>query len=106
MKDNNMRPFLLMAAFAAAFFMSAPALSQHPTCTSRSETVAELLRSYGETRVGLGITGNGDVIEILASEGGESWTIILTMPNGVTCMIAAGNSWELLPLVSKKSRGL
>ena len=49
----------------------------------------------------MGLANNGGVIEILSSGAGKSWTIILTMPNGVTCMIAAGDSWEALPEVAQ-----
>ena len=45
----------------------------------------------------MGLANNGGVIEILSSKTGNSWTIILTMPNGTTCMIAAGENWESLP---------
>jgi len=42
----------------------------------------------------MGIANYGGLVEILSSQSGTSWTIILTMPNGVTCMIAAGENWE------------
>jgi hypothetical protein len=42
------------------------------------------------------------VVEILTSGPGSTFTIIVTMPNGMTCMVAAGNSWE--NLVTKRRR--
>jgi len=49
----------------------------------------------------MGLANNGGVVQILSSLSGTSWTIILTMPNGVTCMIAAGENWEALSILSK-----
>jgi len=42
----------------------------------------------------MGIVNNGGVVEILPSQSGTSWTIPLTIPNGVTYTIAAGENWE------------
>ena len=59
--------------------------------------LSHLSTRYSETPVAMGVANNGGVIEILSSKSGKSWTIILTMPNGMTCMIAAGENWEALP---------
>ena len=75
--------------------------AQQPLCTERSEVVNQLSSQYSEAPVAMGIANNGGVVEILSSQSGTSWTIILTMPNGVTCMIAAGENWESLPTLSK-----
>jgi hypothetical protein len=77
------------------------AVAQQPLCTERSEVVNQLSSQYSEAPVAMGIANNGGVVEILSSQTGTSWTIILTMPNGVTCMIAAGENWESLPHMSK-----
>ena len=77
------------------------AAAQQPLCTERSEVVNQLASQYSEAPVAMGIANNGGVVEILSSQSGTSWTIILTMPNGVSCMIAAGENWESLPVLSK-----
>ena len=77
------------------------AAAQQPLCTARSEVLSQLSSQYSETPVAMGIANNGGVLEILSSQKGTSWTIILTMPNGVTCMIAAGENWESLPTMTQ-----
>ena len=43
------------------------------------------------------MASNGDVLEVLAaSEDGISWTIIVTMPKGMSCLLAAGKNFEML----------
>jgi hypothetical protein len=37
----------------------------------------------------------GQVLEVFASSNG-SWTMVMTMPNGKACLIAAGDNWEMV----------
>ena len=30
---------------------------------------------------------------------GKTWTLIITLPSGPTCLLAAGKDWEKLPKV-------
>ena len=92
---------LFATCLLVAFFVFSSGFSAHaqtPFCTEREEVVSGLLDQYSEVPKNLGIANNGGVIEILTSQVG-SWTIILTMPNGVTCMIAAGEHWMTHPIV-------
>lgn len=77
------------------------ASAQQPACTERTDVLNHLSSEYSEAPVAMGIANNGGVIEILSSKTGKSWTIILTMPNGMTCMIAAGENWESIPTIAQ-----
>lgn len=77
-----------------AFSSSAQAQTM---CGERSTVVASLEKTYSETPVSMGLASNGAVIEILASAKTGTFTIILTRPNGLSCVMAAGESWEDLP---------
>ncbi len=51
----------------------------------------------------MGLASSGGVVEVLTNEKGSSWSIIVTTPAGVTCLVAAGEGWEALqPVVSGK----
>ena len=65
-------------------------------CGERARVLTNLAETYSEAPVSMGLASNGSVIEVLASPSG-SFTIILTQPNGVACVMAAGESWENLP---------
>ena len=65
-------------------------------CAERRAVVENLEQTYSEAPVSMGLASNGAVIEVLASPSG-SFTIILTQPNGLTCVMAAGEYWEDLP---------
>ncbi len=91
----------LVIVATAILLTATPALAEQPQCTNRNVVITHLSKQYSEAPVAMGLANNGGVIEILSSGAGKSWTIILTMPNGMTCMIAAGDSWEALPEVAQ-----
>ena len=94
---------LRLATLSAVIFMmglTQPATAQQPACTKRGDVLSHLADKYSEAPVAIGLANNGGVIEVLSSKTGASWTIIITMPNGTACMIAAGENWELVPKVA------
>ncbi len=62
-------------------------------CASRQDVVERLKQGYSETPVAIGLSTEGTVVEIFASPAG-SFTILLTNPKGVSCVMVAGESWE------------
>lgn len=65
-------------------------------CAARDKVVSVLAAKYGETRHGIGLASNNTVMEVFASEKTGTWTITVTMPTGVTCMVASGQGYEAL----------
>ena len=93
---------LAVAVIGMIAAISQPAAAQQqPACTSRADVISHLGKKYSENPVAIGLANNGGVIEVLSSRAGASWTIIITMPNGTTCMIAAGENWEDVPKVAQ-----
>jgi hypothetical protein len=82
-------------AALAVLFAAVPAMAQ-TVCSIRAEFIDQFAHRYAENPVAMGLASNGGVVEVLASEGG-SWTLLVTMPNGVSCVVAAGENWEALP---------
>ncbi|MGB8275044.1 MAG: hypothetical protein WCF16_07205 [Alphaproteobacteria bacterium] len=74
-------------------------------CSTRANVLSHLSKKYAETPVALGVAENGGVIELLTSAQGNTWTIIVTMPNGKSCMVAAGEGWEQVPRMAAKEPG-
>lgn len=65
-------------------------------CADRGMATTQLHELYGERRVGYGLAANGSVIELFAAPNG-SFTLFATLPHGVSCLIATGQSWEPAP---------
>ena len=36
-------------------------------------------------------------MQIFASKTGQTWTVVLTTPAGLSCIVAEGTRWENLP---------
>lgn len=68
-------------------------------CVDRVKFIERLERSYSERRVSSGINFNGVMVEVFASPEGH-FTILATRPDGVSCLIASGSSWQEMPLLS------
>ena len=82
-------------AALAVLIAASPAMAQ-TVCSTRAEFIDRFAHRYAENPVAMGLASNGGVVEVLASEGG-SWTLLVTMPNGISCVVAAGENWEALP---------
>ena len=72
------------------------AAAAQPVCGSHGTVSDNLRNGYSEAPVSMGVTTSGAVIEVFASEDG-TWTLVITQPNGLSCLIAAGQDWESLP---------
>ncbi len=84
-------------AFAAAVLpaLAAPSLAA-PPCNERASVLELLTGKYAERPVAIGMANNGGVVEVLSRADGRTWSIIITLPNGMSCMLAAGEEWETL----------
>jgi hypothetical protein len=71
-----------------------PAFSQAPICAMRQNVLDRLATAYGETRQSIGLGENNQVVEVFASTETGTWTITVTNPNGLTCLVASGQAFE------------
>ncbi len=85
---------LIVAAFAALFAM--PAWSQGRNCAPHAVVLERLANGYSEGRVSVGLGANGSLIETFANKATGTWTITVTSPSGLTCLVASGQSFETL----------
>lgn len=95
------RKTTLMGALAAAtalnMMTAGMAMAQQArNCGPRELVVTRLAEGYGETRQSMGLGANNAVIEVFASEESGTWTITVTSPSGVTCLVASGQAFEEL----------
>ena len=87
---------LLAAVLAVGIVGSA---SAQTICGKRDAFLTQLGKSHKEVPVAVGLLSNGSVIEVLASDDG-SWTMLVTNPDGATCVLAAGEAWETVARVA------
>jgi len=90
-------PALVLATMAGFALPPAPAGAQM-VCGKRADIISQLSERYGETRRSMGLAEGRGVVELYASEETGSWTILMTNPRGIACMMAAGQSFEIEPV--------
>jgi hypothetical protein len=67
---------------------------ERQSCAERDAVVQKLKERFGETLRSLGLQQDEGVVEIYSSEATGTWTILMTRPDGITCLLAAGQLWE------------
>ena len=86
-------------ALALLLSVQAPASAQ-AACASHKEVTKALANGHSEEPVGIGLASTGNVVEVFSSSDGSTWSIVMTMPNGVSCLVSSGESWESLTSVA------
>ena len=81
---------------ALALGRATVATAQGQNCGSRTTVIERLAERYGESRQSIGMAQEGRVVEVFASLETGTWTITVTMPNGMTCLVASGQAFEHL----------
>ncbi len=62
-------------------------------CLDRQDIVARLAQKYQEAPVWYGAV-KGNMLELLTDPDGGTWSMLLSMPNGTSCMISSGEGWR------------
>lgn len=91
-----MRSFLIFAVIGTVLFMSTVALAE-PPCNARKIILAELAGKYREAPIAIGVTSAGALIEVLTTSDGNTWTILLSTPDGISCLLFSGDGWKSFP---------
>lgn len=88
--------FLLAVLAVNLAFAGLAEAQQLRHCAPRDKVIQRLATGYGETRQSMGLGADNAVMEVFASEETGSWTITVTMANGITCLVASGQAFENL----------
>lgn len=83
---------VLFTAATLVSFQVTDATAQN-VCFERTALLKHLNGKFEEAPVAAGLAANGSVLEVFSSPDGVTWTIVLTQPNGATCVMASGESW-------------
>ncbi len=95
MNTNMIHGFGLLLLFGGAI-AAAPRAQAAPNCAPRDVVIDRLADTFGETRQSIGLGANNAVVEVFASDVSGTWTITVTSPSGVTCLVASGQAFEKL----------
>jgi hypothetical protein len=85
---------------SVSFSMLVSSATAQPQCDDREKVLTLLSNKYKESPVAIGVTNNGGLVEVLSTNEGTTWSIIVTTPKGVSCLVAAGEGWRALQQAS------
>lgn len=99
----------LLGALLAAGVLIGNALAAKPAAADealklwndRTAMVEQLAKTYAEIPRSLGITSDGAVLELFTTSDGETWTLMVTLPSGLSRIIATGEHWLNRPVLAK-----
>lgn len=85
-----------LGGLLTATFLTLPTLASAAACAPRDVVLDRLASKFGESRQSIGLGPNNQMVEVFASADTGTWTITVTRPTGVTCLIASGQAFETL----------
>jgi hypothetical protein len=86
------------AGISEPVMQRANAATEARVCIPYPELRKALQGKYGESPVAFGVHANGSLMQVFASDAGDTWTVVMTSPKGISCIVAGGNDWYVLPL--------
>jgi len=90
-----MRHKLRLLALPGILTITLTANAAHAAnCAERDKVVSKLTSGYGETFAGGGMQNENRIYEVWFSEDKGTWTILMTRPDGSTCVMASGTHWR------------
>ncbi|HVH01993.1 MAG TPA: hypothetical protein VM891_03415 [Amaricoccus sp.] len=87
---------LVRAAIAATLVANTPyaEAETRQACAKRDQVVRKLEERFGETLRSIGLHQSDGVVEVYSSEETGTWTILMTRPDGISCLMSSGQMWE------------
>lgn len=72
-------------------------------CAPWPQFKEQFRKRHGEVPIGGGLVNGKAVLQVLASAGGATWSIVAVDRSGIACLTAAGKGWEpgTLPIAGK-----
>jgi hypothetical protein len=85
---------LLTAAFLAAFALPTLAQPAGQFCAPRAVIASKLAADHHERLVGVGVLADDALLEMYATPGGETWSLLVTYSTGISCLVIVGKNWQ------------
>ena len=89
--------FFLSLGFGVALLAGQGAQAQQArNCAPHAVVLERLADGYGESRQAIALGADNTVVETFANIDSGSWTITVTQPGGLTCLVAHGQAFQLV----------
>jgi hypothetical protein len=92
--------FKQMMALAFVFGAAAAAPPLHAQeqafCAPRDVIAEKLTKDYGEALSAAGLQSASQLVEVWSDPASGTWTIFVTSPTGMACVVASGENWHMV----------
>lgn len=88
----------LLAALSCV--LSTTAFAVQVQCAKQELMLQLLTKRFSERPVAMGTVNQDRFMQLFVSSDG-TWTVLITETDGKSCILAAGENWESLPLLAK-----
>ena len=88
--------FSLLGAVAIAATV-AQGTAEAAQCGPRTKVLAHITGKVKADRQALALAGKTNMVELFVAKSG-AWVMTVTKPNKAMCVLAAGSSWESMPM--------
>ena len=79
-----------------------PAWAQALACAPRAALATKLEADYGESLSARGLQNPNALLEVFASQETGSFTVLISRPDGISCILSTGTHWMVEPVVPPK----
>lgn len=84
-----------LAVFSTAILVCGlQSASAQSGCFLTEDLERLLADRYQERSLGSGLTAAGGILEIYRTADGSTWTAVLHLPDGRSCMVSNGENWR------------
>lgn len=90
-----MRGMITMLGLSAGIFAFGTPGHTQQYCADRSTVTERLKASFGESFAGGGLRNQQSIVEVRLSKESGTWTILMTLPDGRSCVMASGTNWRV-----------
>ncbi|PTX73699.1 hypothetical protein [Sulfitobacter mediterraneus] len=97
----NKHKFIIVTVIGLSL---AASMTQAATCAPREALVKKLEKKYSEELIARGLQSRTSLMEVFASSKSGTYTVLITNPLGLSCVVSAGTDW-LVEDASKNELG-
>lgn len=85
---------LIVAIALLILLFANPSNAQQTFCGQRDIILQNLENKYQETPRANGVTTQGGLMELITNPTKDTWTLIISRPDGTSCFVAGGEGWR------------
>lgn len=85
---------VIAGAFVSAVVLAGTSGAAPVYCGPRNAMLMKLANSLHQQPSSVALTSDGQLLEVVKSDTDLAWAILITSPQGLSCIIAEGDNWQ------------